>query len=46
MAYRLSTNEAPAAQRELEGLAASLTFTSWNQIALWLRQLDNLRSAA
>ena len=24
----------------------SLTFTSWNLIALWLRQLDNLRLAA
>ena len=24
----------------------SLTFASWNQIALWLRQLDNLRQAA
>ena len=22
------------------------TFASWNQVALWLRQLDNLRSAA
>ena len=24
----------------------SLTFASWNQIALWLRQLDNRRQAA
>jgi len=24
----------------------ALTFASWNQIVLWLRQLDSLRSAA
>lgn len=32
----------PAITRGEQG---SLTFASWNPIALWLRQLDNLRSA-
>jgi hypothetical protein len=29
-----------------EDLLVTPTFASWNQIAHWLRQLDNLRSAA
>ena len=29
-----------------DGMVVSLIFASWNQIALWLRHLDNLRSAA
>jgi hypothetical protein len=28
------------------GRVVSQTFASWNQITLWLRRLDNLRSAA
>jgi hypothetical protein len=29
----------------IEDVLVSLTFASWNRIAVWLRQLDGLRSA-
>jgi hypothetical protein len=35
-----------AARRTTVDVLVSRIFASWNQIALWLRQLDNLRQSA